>query len=403
MKAEIDVLFTHARDQFLAPSQVHGLLMRYLDRERLVVHLACAAGTGRKKSPALKAFETIPNVHLRPTQFGMTITGRSRTEIAQSVISTGLLSSASLVGLARYIKQHNIDIIHSEYKPRDAFYGVLLAKLVGIRTIVHVHSEYGDWIRGCVRWAMKEADGIIVISQFVARSVIAAGYSPEKVYCVLNSIDARIWNYDADRNLVREEFGLISEAPLLVIVARLDPKKGHRLLLEALALVRKQIPDIKLLIVGGENPGADGVYGPVLKQLTHELNLDEHVVFTGPRSDIQDILAASDLFAMPSDGEGFGLSFVEAMAMKKPVIGLDNGGTPEVVEHGKSGLLSPTGDVQQLAENILTLVRYPALGRRMGEYGRMRVEQYFNPERMANDVEQVYQLMLKQQSSRRRN
>jgi glycosyltransferase involved in cell wall biosynthesis len=190
---------------------------------------------------------------------------------------------------------------------------------------------------------------------------------------------------------------------LLVIVARLDPKKGHRLLLEALALVRKQIPDIKLLIVGGENPGADGVYGPVLKQLTHELNLDEHVVFTGPRSDIQDILAASDLFAMPSDGEGFGLSFVEAMAMKKPVIGLDNGGTPEVVEHGKSGLLSPTGDVQQLAENILTLVRYPALGRRMGEYGRMRVEQYFNPERMANDVEQVYQLMLKQQSSRRRN
>jgi glycosyltransferase involved in cell wall biosynthesis len=391
MKTETDVLFTHARERFLAPSQIHSLLMRHLDGERLVVHLACVAGTRSEKSPSLKAFETIPHVHLRPTQFGPTITDRSRTSIARSVICTALPSIASLAGLVRYIKRHNIDIIHTEYKPRDAFYGVLLAKLTGIRTVIHFHSAYGDWIGGKVRWAMEQADGIIAISQFVAQSVIAAGYPPEKVYCVLNSIDPNSWNYDTDRNLVREEFGLIPEVPLLVSIARLDPQKGHKLLLEALALVRNQVPDIKLLIVGM----AVDTYGSVLKQIMHELNLDEHVVFAGPRSDIQHILAAADLFAMPADGEGFGLGFAEAMAMKKPVIGLDNGGTPEVVEHGKSGLLSPLGDVQQLAENILTLVNDPALRRQMGEYGRMRVEQYFNPQRMANDVEQVYRLVLK--------
>jgi glycosyltransferase involved in cell wall biosynthesis len=78
------------------------------------------------------------------------------------------------------------------------------------------------------------------------------------------------------------------------------------------------------------------------------------------------------------------------MAMKRPVVALDNGGTPEVVEHGKSGLLSPPGDAEALAANLLALVRDPALRARMGEYGRQQVEQRFSPGRMAEDVGRVY-------------
>ena len=218
MKPEIGVLFTHARDQFLAPSQIHSLLIRHLDRERLAVHLACSAGTGGKVHPSLKAFETIPHLHIRPTQFGPTITGVAKTDIVRSALFTGLPSIVSLAGLVPYIKRHNIDIIHTEYKPRDAFYGVLLAKLTGIRTIVHVHSAYGDWIGGRVRWALQEADAIIAISQFVAQSVIAAGYPPEKVHCVFNSIDTTLWNYNTDGNLVRQEFGLAPDVPCLLLL-----------------------------------------------------------------------------------------------------------------------------------------------------------------------------------------
>jgi glycosyltransferase involved in cell wall biosynthesis len=398
MKRKVGVLFTHAREQIFAPSQVHSLIVRYLNRERFSVHLACAAGIGKEKPPSLKLFETIPHLHLRPTLFGPTINGRSKIDIARSAICTGLPSIASMLGLARYIKQHNIDIIHAEYKPRDAFYGVLLAKLVGIRTVVHVHSLFADWMGWRIRWAMKQADGLIAVSQFVAQSLIAAGYPPEKVHCVHNCVDPKAWDYNTDGNSIREEFGLTPEVPLFVIAARLVPSKGYELLLEALALVRKQISDFKLLIVGGEDPNVSGLqdgqlYSSVLKKIIHKLNLDEHVMFAGHRSDIQDILAACDIFTMPSE-EGFGLSLAEAMAMKKPVIGLTNGGTPEVVEHGKAGLLSRPDDVEQLAKNILTLVNNPALRTQMGEYGRERIEQYFNPQRMANDVEQVYQLVL---------
>jgi glycosyltransferase involved in cell wall biosynthesis len=400
MQKKIGVLFTHAQDLFLPTSQVHSLLMRYLDRGRLDVHLACTTGTGGEKPPSLKALETIPHVHLRLTKFGPTISGKSKLDIVRSILLTGPPSIANMAGLVHYIKKHNIGVIHTGYRPRDAFNGVLLAKLAGARTIVHVHSVYGDWFGGRVRWAMTQADGIIAISQFVAESLVAAGFPSEKVYCVLNAIDVNIWNYDADGSSIREEFGLTSEVPVLALISRLVPAKGHQLLLAALALVRKQVPAFKLLIVGGEDPGGGSLqdgrpYREVLQETIDNLKLDEHVVFTGPRSDVQQILAASDLFTMPSESEGFGQSFAEAMAMKKPVIALDNAGTPEVVEHGKSGLLSPLGDVQQLAENILTLLGNPALRRQMGEYGRMRVEQYFNAQRMANDAEKVYQLVLK--------
>jgi len=102
------------------------------------------------------------------------------------------------------------------------------------------------------------------------------------------------------------------------------------------------------------------------------------------------LLAASDVFAMPSFEEPFGLVYAEAMAMKRPVVALDNGGTPEVVDHGKSGLLSSPDDLPALAANLLTLLRDPALRARMGEYGRKQVELRFSPDRMARDMAAVY-------------
>ena len=86
--------------------------------------------------------------------------------------------------------------------------------------------------------------------------------------------------------------------------------------------------------------------------------------------------------------------FAEAMAMKRPVVALTNGGTPEVVEHGKCGLLSTPGDIDGLAANLLRLLGDPALRTQFGEYGRSRVEQHFTPQRMASDFAALYARML---------
>ena len=112
------------------------------------------------------------------------------------------------------------------------------------------------------------------------------------------------------------------------------------------------------------------------------------------RSTKVSLLAACDVFSLPSFEEPFGLVFAEAMAMKRPVVALTNGGTPEVVEHGKCGLLSPPGDIDALAANLLRLLDDTALRTQFGEYGRSRVEQHFTPQRMASDFAALYARIL---------
>jgi glycosyltransferase involved in cell wall biosynthesis len=105
-------------------------------------------------------------------------------------------------------------------------------------------------------------------------------------------------------------------------------------------------------------------------------------------------MAACDVFTMPSFEEPFGLVYLEAMAMQRPVVSVDNGGTPEVVEHGRSGLLSRYQDVEGLAANIVTLLGDRELRSRMGKYGRARVLDYFNAQRMAKDAGAAYEAVL---------
>ena len=136
-----------------------------------------------------------------------------------------------------------------------------------------------------------------------------------------------------------------------------------------------------------------GVFEAELAELVEHLGVERNVTFTGRRSDVRRLMAAADVYAMPSFGEPFGLVFLEAMAMRLPVVALDNGGTPEVVEHGKTGLLSSPGDVDAVAQHLLTLMRSPDLRAQMGAQGRRRVEQRFTTDRQAADMAAVYALI----------
>jgi glycosyltransferase involved in cell wall biosynthesis len=185
--------------------------------------------------------------------------------------------------------------------------------------------------------------------------------------------------------------GIPATALVVSCAARLFRGKGQDDVIRAVARIRSEVPDLRLLIIGEDDRQAmDTSFAAQLKGLACQLGVADRVYFTGFRTDMPALLAASDVFALPSFQEPFGLVYLEAMAMKKPVIALDNGGTPEVVEHGKSGLLSPPGDLSSLARNLLALLREPELRARMGDYGRRQVEARFTPQRMADDAARVY-------------
>src|SRR5262249_34492298 len=127
--------------------------------------------------------------------------------------------------------------------------------------------------------------------------------------------------------------------------------------------------------------------------MVQRLGLAANVQLLGHRSDIGALMAAADIFAMPSVGEPFGLVFAEAMAMELPVLALDSGAAPEVIEHQVTGLLAPSADSVQLGRDLSVLVADPERRARMGRAGRRRVEAMFTSERMASDVAGIYRAL----------
>jgi glycosyltransferase involved in cell wall biosynthesis len=380
-----------------ADSRIHGLLMQHLDHEQVQVHVALNYGNNHQKSASAAALEDIPNLRVRATRFGASIYGRSGQKVLGDVLKEGLPAFYSLAGLLRYIRKHKIQIIHCTEKPRDAFFGFLLSRLSGAKCLIHLHVKAEDWIDPKVQWAMRNADALVGVSRFVSDSIVEMGFPAEKTHFVHNSLELDGWNPNLDGNQIRREFGIDPQVPLFLIVSRLFYWKGHSDLLQALAVLKQAVPEFKLLIVGDDDPRAHpgrSSYSAELKAQAQKLGLEDQVIFTGFRSDIPQLMAASDIYSMPSFEEPFGMVFLEAMAMKKPVIALNNGGSREIVEHGLTGLLSAPQDIDQLASNIRTLVENPGLRRKMGECGRKKVEERFTPTHMSAEVLKIYKSKL---------
>jgi glycosyltransferase involved in cell wall biosynthesis len=394
MPDKINVLFLHSQNGFGADSAIHAQLMRYLDRDRFVVHVASSRGDGSGVPDALAEFQGIPDIRLRATTFAPGFRHRDLPTVLRGVRAAATFP-ADFASLAGYIRRERIEVIHSTDRPRDAVYAVVLGMLTGAKSIVHVHVAWSDGYSMPAKWGVRHADAVFSISRFVAKTVVGTGTPSERVHTILNCIDPSRWDPSTDGSSIRREFGLAPDAPLLASVSRLFAQKGQRELLRALAIVRAEVPEVRLLIVGEDDVHVHGSsFTDELKVLAVQLGVDDRVVFTGRRTDIPRVMAACDVFSMPSFEEPFGLVFLEAMAMQRPVVALTNGGTPEVVEHGRSGLLAAPSDVEALARHQIALLKDPDLRARMGAYGRARVLDHFNPHRMARDARDAYESIL---------
>src|SRR3712207_3836984 len=171
-----------------------------------------------------------------------------------------------------------IQVLHGTEKPRDAFYGVLLGKLTGAKSIVHLHVGYEDWLSPSAKWAIKNADGLVGVSRFIAGTMLAGGLPPERIYHVLNALDlsGSKWDPTIDGGPARASLGIAPEAPVIGIASRLFLWKGHTHLVNAMRRVADVVPEARLVIVGEDDPRAHpggGSYRAELEALVRGLGL----------------------------------------------------------------------------------------------------------------------------------
>ena len=391
--AGVTVLFvnTPTRAPLGADTWVHGQIMRSLDRTTHELHAACARGPVDAPTVTYQLLERIPDLRLVTVNLGVERSRRSLASTVAAVLGT-IPAAISLVRLAWYIRRHRVDIIHTSDRPRDALACVLLARATRTMCVVHAHVGYGDWMSPTLRWALRRADGLIAVSQFVADTWLQAGIDAERIHVVHNGIDTREWVPGVGRDAARAELGVDAGTAVVLTVCRLFPSKGPAELIAACAEARVEHRRLKLIIVGEDVTG--GGFLEELRRVAAEHGMIDHVVFAGRRDDVPQLMAASDVFAMPSFGEPFGLVYLEAMAMERPVVGLAHGGTLEVVEHDVTGLLSEPGDADGLARNLVTLVDDAGLRMAMGRRGRQVVTERFTLDAQATGTAAVYRSVL---------
>jgi glycosyltransferase involved in cell wall biosynthesis len=394
---KIGVLFVHSATQppLGADTFVQSQIIGGLDKSRVAVHVACAYGPPDARTPTFDVVRSIPDIRLIRIDFGRERSSFARFGRIRTLLGT-VPALLSLIRLAIYIRRNDIAIIHTTDRPRDAAASVVLARLTRARCLIHAHVGFDpSWMSGMLQWAMKRADGLIAISDFVGSTLGATGIGAERIHVVLNAIDTSVWKPGQGREERRAEFGFAPTDTVVLTVCRLFPAKGPTELIRAVALVHDKRPDVRLLVVGRE---VEAGYTEALKSLATELGISQHVWFTGQRGDVPELMAASDIYAMPSQFEPFGLVYLEAMSMELPVVALNSGGTPEVVEDRSDGLLSEPDDVQALAANLLTCVDEPQRRAQMGRHGRHTAETKFTIERLARDCEAVYRLLAFEQT-----
>jgi glycosyltransferase involved in cell wall biosynthesis len=287
--------------------------------------------------------------------------------------------------------------LFTEFKPQvvhnhlHTLYAILPSSLLNrIPVRIHtIHSLANQEAKGLHRFVSRIAFNQlgyvpVSISQAVFKSVREV-YGKVNSPVIYNGIDVGKYTPSkAQSKEWRNQFGIPKDSFVYVNVAHFSLLKNQRLLVLAFVVVLQKFPSSFLILVG------DGELRQEISVLVEELGISNKVLFTGVRSDVANILYASDCFVLSSDWEGLPVSILEAMAASKPIIATNVGGVPELVSHSENGFLAPAGDYHGLGSAMVQLRAEPSLARRMGERSRQIAEERFDVRKMAKEYGELY-------------
>jgi glycosyltransferase involved in cell wall biosynthesis len=308
------------------------------------------------------------------------------------------LDRAISAGLARRLHENlkfgNFNVIHGQdiYSPMAllAIRSAYKRRIPSVLTCHSVHKSKGVWrlIYRPIISAMKRANRVIAVSGAAKGFCVELGVPDDKIEVIPNGVDLSVFNADVDGSAMRTKLGMKQE-PLVATAIRLVKRKGPKHLVNAFSKVIKKIQNAKLAIAGSGAEAAN------LRTQIKKLGMESSVFMLGKlqREQVAELMAAADVFVLPSLFESFGLVLLEAMATGTPVVCTQTQGALEIIKNGEDGLVVPPGDDDALAEAIVRVLSDRRLAEHLRTNGQKKVHEKFSWEKTAEKTLALYKMV----------
>lgn len=290
------------------------------------------------------------------------------------------LSPLGILRLREALRRERPDVLHTHLS-KASISGTIAAKFARVPSLATVHGMNR-------RYTYSFADRVIAVSEAGRRDLIRQGLQPSKVVVAHNGIPMPELPSISDRLKAKAALGIPGDALVIGSVTRLAPGKGIDDALTAFAKLKQEFPSLRLVLAG------EGSCTEQLQRQASDCGLSDDIHFLGYCEDVESVVAAFDLFVLPSHSEGLPLCILEAMALGVPVVATKVGGIPEVIDE-RSGLMVPVQDPLTLAAAAKTILADGNLRASMGAYARERAERHFSLQASCDALETAYLGVLK--------
>lgn len=299
--------------------------------------------------------------------------------------------------LRRVMRRFRPEVVHT-HSSKAGIVGRAAAWSEGVPAVVHTvhglpfHDRQSRLVHrtyiALERWAARRCHHLIAITPAMVDAFVAAGIAPRQRFTVIPSgVVLDDWHrHPTQRGHVRRELDIPPDAPLIALVARLDPLKGQDDLLDILPELRRRHPHVHVLLIG------DGWERRRLELRIAREGLRDRVLLAGlvPPAEVARLLSACDIKVLPSYQEGQSRTLVEALLCGCAVAGYDVGGIGSIIEDGRTGRLVRVGDRAGLLDAVAWLIEHPEERARLAALGRSHVRERFDARTMVRQVEDVY-------------
>jgi glycosyltransferase involved in cell wall biosynthesis len=289
-------------------------------------------------------------------------------------------------------KREAVDLIHSHLPSANAY-----SCLAGIAAGIPVVTTYHGLVGGSEEHTRSDklkfllvrnlSKRIVVVSDFLKNELIQFGeYPPSKLKTIYNGVHWERFDSPFEIEKKKRELKIHSDEKVIGMVANLKPTKGYEYFIRAAAIIAKNIPQVKFLIIGEE----EKTIKEMLVREAKMLGLEEKISFLGFREDVPELLRILDVFVLSSISEGMSIATIEAMGAGVPVVVTESGGPQELVKDGKTGFLVPPKNENNLAKKVIFLLQNEKVANTMATEAKFHVRKEFGIEKMIKNYETIY-------------